>query len=228
MTDGGNVTRADAPSTPKKRVSYDSLGMATRTRAAKFALTRRRSSLQVYKTFLRDFHESTVGGWLIIFLGFLSAGGVGCLVGVVPQVATQLYAEGIFAEESGDGGPPPPQCSSSGPHAACLRGAAYARAAAAYSVLARNILALLINSVAGSYSDTHGRRGERNHGSTSPAYSIGPPKEWQNPCVSSYCCCYCCCCFFFRSSLLARVGLFDVNLVALQNHEQGFKYFPCP
>lgn len=143
----------------KKRVSYDSLSVVPKNdRAIKFAQARRRSSLQVYKTFLQDFHDSTVGGWLVIFLGFLTAVGVGCLVGVVPQVATQLYAAQIFGKSSTNG--PAPLCNRLEPHAACIQGAEFAQAAASYCVFARNIFALLTNSIAGRYSDSHGRRGE--------------------------------------------------------------------
>jgi hypothetical protein len=101
-----------ASSSPAKaRVSYGSLISERKNdRAAKSARARlrRSSSLQLYKTFLQEFHDSTVGGWLVVFLGFLSAVGVGCLVGVVPRVATQLYAERIFwSSGTGAGGEPP-------------------------------------------------------------------------------------------------------------------------
>lgn len=163
MTTYDVTTLADGST---KRVSYDSVSMPrTNKRAVKFGQGRRQSSLNVHKTFLRDFHDSTVGGWLVILLGFLSAVGVGCLVGVVPQVATQLYAERIIARSSNEDGVDdlvsPPTCVTSEPQDACFQGAGYARAAAAYSVLARNVMSLLINSIAGSYSDTHGRRGKK-------------------------------------------------------------------
>jgi hypothetical protein len=167
MTTCDSATLADSS---KKRVSYDSMSSVpprSNSRAVKFAQGRRRSSLNVYKTFLQDSNDSSVGGWLVILLGFLSAVGVGCLVGVVPQIATQLYAEKISrANSTDDDGVDllvsPPQCSNSHPQPdACFQGAGYARAAASYCVLARNIMSLLINSVAGSYSDRHGRRGKK-------------------------------------------------------------------
>ena len=54
--------------------------------------SRRRSSLHVYRTFLGEFNEAK-GAWVVVLLGFLTALSVGCLVGVVPQVATQKFAE---------------------------------------------------------------------------------------------------------------------------------------
>lgn len=114
---------------------------------------RRRSSVEVYRTFLDEFHASN-GGWLLILIAFLTSMGVGGLVGVVPQVATQRFAEEVFGYD-GEG-----RCNSSvDKPLECVEGAEYAQSAASYSAMARNLLALLTNSVAGSYSDTHGRRG---------------------------------------------------------------------
>ena len=124
------------------------------------AYSRRRSSRQIYKTFFDEFHKSR-GGCLIVLLGFLSALGLGCVVGVIPQVATQLYAERIFGYDSDNN----VKCNSfdandpSRPKA-CVLGADYAQTVASYSVAAKHCLALLTNSVAGSYADTHGRRGK--------------------------------------------------------------------
>lgn len=122
---------------------------------------RRRSSLEVYRTFLGEFN-SAIGAKLIIFLGFLTAVGIGGLVGVVPQVVTQRFAElnydledGIHCDEMSGAQPD-----------ACLQGSEYAQGAASYSVLARNLLAILTNSLAGSYTDVHGRRGKSYEGCT--------------------------------------------------------------
>lgn len=117
---------------------------------------RRRSSLQVYRTFLGEFYAST-GGWLLIVLGFLISLGIGSLIGVVPRVATQRFAEINYGLEKGI------LCSSFSSDdlpLACVKAAAYAQSAASYSALARNLMGLFLNSFAGSYSDTHGRRGE--------------------------------------------------------------------
>lgn len=121
------------------------------------ALTRRRSSLDVYRTFLGDFSRSR-GAWLIILLGFLASLGFGSLIGVVPQIMTQRYAENKFGYSPEDS-----LCTSFSTNdlarpVACVEGAEYAQSAASYGALVRNALALLSNSVAGAYSDRHGRR----------------------------------------------------------------------
>ena len=132
---------------------------STTTARRRPVYTRRNSSFQIYKTFLTEFHAAK-GGWLIVLLGSLSALGIGCLVGVIPQVATQLYAERIVG--LGDVGF---VCNSYAandplrPHA-CAMGADHAQAAASYSAAGKHCLALLTNSLAGSYADTHGRRGK--------------------------------------------------------------------
>jgi MFS family permease len=118
------------------------------------SLYRRRSSLEVYKTFLEEFNAAT-GAQLVTLLGFLTALGIGGLIGTVPQVVTQRFAEIHYGLEDGI------QCSefrADKPHA-CSQGSDYAQSAASYMMLVRNLLALLSNSLAGSYSDTHGRRG---------------------------------------------------------------------
>ena len=134
----------------------------TQKRLPRPAFTRRRSSIDVYRTFLGDFNRAT-GAWLIILLGFLTALGMGSLVGVVPQIMTQRYAEELFGYDAPTNGNA--QCYSFSVTdltrpAACRQGANYAQSAASYCALAKNTLALLSNSVAGSYSDRHGRRGE--------------------------------------------------------------------
>ncbi|CAB9498150.1 solute carrier family 46 [Seminavis robusta] len=114
---------------------------------------RRRSSLEIYRTFLDEFLASN-GGWLLILLGFLTALGAGALVGAVPQVLTQKFAEHQYGLDKEI------QCLSEEPlPMECVQGADYAQGAASYTSLFRNLMALLVNSVAGSYSDTHGRRG---------------------------------------------------------------------
>lgn len=117
---------------------------------------RRRSSVQVYLSFVDEFRRSN-GGWQIVVLGLLIALGLGSVVGVIPQVATQRYAEELYGYDEdaplctdyfGDDRPE-----------ACVLGAAAAQNAASYCSMARNIISLLCNSIAGSYSDSHGRRG---------------------------------------------------------------------
>jgi MFS family permease len=114
----------------------------------------------IYRTFLSEFRESN-GASLIILLGFLTAIGIGCVLGVIPQVTTQRYAEVIFGYDEQE-----ELCNSfsssnadSIKPAPCVRGAEYAQSAASYAAVARYMMALLSNSVAGSYSDTYGRRG---------------------------------------------------------------------
>lgn len=126
---------------------------------------RRRSSLEVYRTFFGEFHRSK-GSWLIVLLGFLTAVGLGSLVGVVPQILTQRYAEELFgygqAYKVSNGGDDVPLCNSfdATKPVECDLGASYAQTAASYCALAKNSLAFLTNSVAGSYSDRHGRKGK--------------------------------------------------------------------
>lgn len=134
-------------------------------------ITRRRSSLEVYRTFFGEFHRSK-GSWLIVLLGFLTALGLGSLVGVVPQILTQRYAEELFGYgddttkvNSGAAAAAAALCNSftktdTAVPTACVQGANYAQSGASYCALAKNALAFLTNSVAGSYSDRHGRRGE--------------------------------------------------------------------
>lgn len=117
--------------------------------------SRRGSSFMVFKTFLTEFRQST-GGSLIVLLGFLTALGVGSLVGVIPQVATQRYAELIYGYGDRDA---PCKSFLSGKPMECLQGAEHAQSVASYTALARYLIALLSNSVAGSYADVHGRRG---------------------------------------------------------------------
>ena len=118
-------------------------------------LFRRRSSVEVYNTFLDEFKVAK-GSRLIVLFGFLTSLGIGSLVSVIPQVTTQRFAEDIFGLEEGincnDFEEDKPQ--------ECVQGADYAQAAASYSVLVANLLALMTNSLAGSYSDLHGRKGE--------------------------------------------------------------------
>ena len=139
----------------KVNLIYGSIGPVFDTVKAQ-VLYRRRSSMEVYQTFLSDFHAST-GGWLLLLLGFLTALGIGGLIGVVPRVATQRFAEIDFGLDEGL------VCSSFASHElplACVKAASYAKGAASYSALARHLMALLMNSWAGSYSDIHGRKGK--------------------------------------------------------------------
>ena len=117
---------------------------------------RRRSSLEVYKTFLGEFNTAT-GARIVVLIGLLTSLGTGGLIGVVPKVAAQRFAEESFGLEEGldcddfdDNNKP----------LACVQGADHSQSMASYDALARNLLALLTNSIAGSHSDSHGRRGE--------------------------------------------------------------------
>ena len=129
------------------------------------SISRRRSSLEVYRTFFGEFHQSK-GSWLIILLGFLTAVGLGSLVGVVPQILTQQYAEKVFgygdSSKSINNNESVRQCNSFGAvrPGECELGANYAQSAASYCALVKNSVAFLTNSVAGSYADRHGRKGE--------------------------------------------------------------------
>lgn len=114
----------------------------------------RRPSAEVHETFLDEFKRAR-GARIIILLGFLTALGLGALLGVVPKVVTQRFAEEVYGLEEGldcdvyeDDKP-----------MACVEGADYAQAAASYTVLVSNLLALFTNTLVGSYSDIHGRRG---------------------------------------------------------------------
>ena len=123
-------------------------------------MRQRGSSILVYRTFLTEFKDSK-GAPLIILLGFLTALGIGCLIGVIPQVTTQRYAEIYFGRVDDDTAAA--ACNSFPSHnhkpLACVQGAEYAQSVASYAAVARYTMALLSNSVAGSYSDRHGRRG---------------------------------------------------------------------
>lgn len=120
-------------------------------------LRRRRSSVEVYLSFIDEFRTSN-GGWQIVVLGLLVAVGFGSVVGVIPQVATQRYAEELYGY-----GEDEPLCTEyfgdTRPDA-CVKGAEVAQSAASYASMSRNIMSLLCNSIAGSYSDSHGRRGK--------------------------------------------------------------------
>jgi hypothetical protein len=121
------------------------------------AIFRRRSSTQMYLTFVEEFRQSN-GGWQIVVIGMLTALGIGSVIGIIPQVATQRYAEELFGYSNDD-----ELCNSfltaEGKPEACIVGAEYAQSAASVCALVKNIISLLCNPVAGSYSDVHGRRG---------------------------------------------------------------------
>ena len=93
-----------------------------------WSYSRRRSSLHVYRTFLAEFNQAK-GAWIVVVLGFLTAVAVGCLVGVVPQVATQKFADQYLPTnttlvcDNGMDGPFPE---------ACIIGAQDAQTAASY------------------------------------------------------------------------------------------------
>lgn len=112
----------------------------------------RRPSAQVHETFLDEF-KAAKGAKTIILLGFLTALGLGALLGVVPKVVTQRFAEQVFGLEEGL------DCDANDKPLECVEGADYAQAAASYTVLVSNLLALFTNTLVGSYSDVHGRRG---------------------------------------------------------------------
>jgi len=144
---------------------------------------RRGSSISVYRTFLQEFWGSSTNESapvIILLVGFLTALGIGSLIGVIPQVTTQRYAELYFGYGARQQDEMVEMCNSitiynnsSSSSAqqqqqqqqqqqaplACIRGAEYAQSMASYAALARYTLALLSNSVAGSYTDKHGRRG---------------------------------------------------------------------
>ena len=139
--------------------------------------------MEIYKTFIQEF-RTTKGGWQIIVIGFLVAVGVGSVIGVIPQITTQRYAEELYGY---DGAAMMPPCNSfhnnknnhllhhrtnneadddnnnedlSTTHIpqACGLGSDHAQNSASITTLTRNLLALLFNGIAGSYSDQHGRR----------------------------------------------------------------------
>lgn len=123
---------------------------------SKTRLRTRRSSFGVYVTFVDEFLASN-GGWQIVVLGFIIALGIGCVIGVIPQVTTQRFAEELYHYHHDD-----EPCSSfmkGDKPEACVMGGKAAQTAASYNSMARNVISLMCNSVAGSYSDVHGRRG---------------------------------------------------------------------
>ena len=117
-------------------------------------LLRRRSSVNIHTSFIEEFMLSD-GGWKILFIGFLVAIGFGSTTGVIPQVTTQGYAEVLYGLE----GRPCSGFPARDRPAACRRAGEDAQNAAAYCATGRHAMAFLCNSVAGSYSDVHGRRG---------------------------------------------------------------------
>ena len=167
---------------PRTRTSTAS----TTIRRSKFQ-RRRRSSIEIYKTFIHEF-RTTHGGWQIICIGFLIAVGFGSVIGVIPQITTQRYAEELYGYNTNTNnndttiGSMMPPCNSfhkSNLHRgnnisgdsdevvpsvvvvvpeACILGNDHAQNSASITTLTRNILALLLNGIAGSYSDNHGRR----------------------------------------------------------------------
>jgi len=115
---------------------------------------RRQSSVEIYLTFMQEFMNSK-GGWQLIVIAFAAALGLGSTMGVIPQVTTQGYAEVLHNYEG-------ESCSNFvglDRPAACIAGGEDAQNAASYATMGRNIFSLLCNSVAGGYSDIHGRRG---------------------------------------------------------------------
>jgi hypothetical protein len=122
-------------------------------RALNPAPIRRQSSIQIYLSFVDEFRNCN-GGWQILVIGMLLSLGIGSVIGIIPQVTTQRYAEQLFGYD----GPP---CSSFLEHKpeACIIGASYAQTSASYCSMAKNTLSLLCNPMAGSFSDRHGRRG---------------------------------------------------------------------
>ena len=171
---------------PRTRTSTAS----TTIRRSKFQ-RRRRSSIEIYKTFIHEF-RTTKGGWQIICIGFLIAVGFGSVIGIIPQITTQRYAEELYGYNNymNDGSMMPPPCNSFHKNSlrqqlssnnkgdddetkllstatifaattipdACILGNDHAQNSASITTLTRNILALLLNGIAGSYSDNHGRR----------------------------------------------------------------------
>ena len=131
--------------------------------ARKPAWTRRCSSIDVNQTFFGEFNE-TSAGWIIIFLGFLIALAMGCLVAVIPQIMTQRYAEEVFGNGSLLDDRNPLFCSSCASTVdrpeACIKGSSQAQNAASNFALVKNTLALLLNTVTGNYADSHGRKGK--------------------------------------------------------------------
>ena len=88
---------------------------------------------------------------------FLTAVGLGTVLGIIPQITTQRYAEVTYGYSPE--GPPCNDFVGDLRPEACLKGAQMAQTAASYTSMARHVLSLLLNSVAGSYSDAYGRRG---------------------------------------------------------------------
>jgi len=110
-----------------------------------------------YLDFLKTFFQSKAAIHILVIAFFLSTG-IGCTVGVVPDIMTDRYARlnhGYINSGVDD------DCGSfdrANKPDACQRGADEAQQAAAISTLATNVLTLLCNSVIGSISDVHGRR----------------------------------------------------------------------
>ena len=161
-----------------------------RTRSSSSSSTTTTTTVEVYNkrtSFIHEFFcNNKQGGWQIILIGFLTAVGLGSVLGVIPQITTQRYAEELYGyntnsyvvdgtdnDESSSQQPLPP-CNSFGNNIntmnndddnnydavpeECILGANYAQSAASITTFTRNILALLLNGIAGSYSDIHGRR----------------------------------------------------------------------
>lgn len=140
-SDSDNGSHVDHPSSTIPRIAVTP------------APVRRQSSIQIYLSFIDEFRKCT-GGWQILVIGMLLSLGIGSVIGIIPQVTTQRYAEQLFGYD----GPP---CASFLEHkpAACIIGASSAQTSASYCSMAKNTLSLLCNPMAGSFSDRHGRRG---------------------------------------------------------------------
>jgi DHA1 family tetracycline resistance protein-like MFS transporter len=109
-----------------------------------------------YIDFLKTFFRSRAAIHILV-IAFLLSLGLGCTVGIVPDIMTDRYARLNHGYNSEIGG----ECGSfdrADKPDECQRGADDAQQAAAISTLATNILTLLCNSVIGSISDVHGRR----------------------------------------------------------------------
>lgn len=108
-----------------------------------------------YLDFLKLFFRSKAAIHILVIAFFLSLG-VGCTVGIVPDIMTDRYARLNHSYDDSDGG-----CGSfdrADKPDACQQGADDAQQAAAISTFVTNALTLLCNSVIGSISDVHGRR----------------------------------------------------------------------
>lgn len=160
ISNSSNNDNSDSNNT-KDNGNHDEKGkllLTTQAAAQNPLMLQRQSSTQIYLTFLDEFLKAD-GGWQIILIGMLTALGIGSVIGIIPQVATQRYAEELYEYGSNE-----ELCNSfltdEGKPDACIVGAAHAQSAASVCALVRNGLLLLCNPVAGSYSDTRGRRGE--------------------------------------------------------------------